>query len=178
MLIFLLFMILFLILITFMLYHHSKQINSLFKRILKKDLNEYRFKSTCISMIMLEIITAFIILLFSISCCYRVSQIGSINDRIELYENENKNIHNQIVQIVNNYRDYGYFLYDESLYDIDISDMDVTVISELYSDMQYNPLIKSKIDKYQTNYDKIIALKEENINNKQYKWILYFGKED
>ena len=58
--------------------------------------------------------------------------------------------------------------------DLANTDSYITLVT-LYPELKSDELIKEEIKVYEENNKKIIALKEQKINGKIYKWWLYFG---
>ena len=121
-------------------------------------------------------IAEFIIVCFIIGCAIGISQLKVADRKIQMYEEENSNIQNQVAEIVKNYQDYEQNTYTESLKNIDISNTDVVVLSQLYPDIKSNEMISKQIQIYQDNNNKIKEIKEDKLNNEICKWWLYFGK--
>ncbi len=91
-----------------------------------------------------------------------------IDDKIELYEEENQNIEKEITTIVNNYQGYEKDIISG------IADMETIVIK--IPELKSSELVKTQMQLYVDNNNKIKELKERKINTKVYKWLLYFGK--
>lgn len=92
----------------------------------------------------------------------------TIDDKIEMYQEENKNIETQITEIVNNYQGY------EKEIISNIADMEVAIIK--IPELKTSELVKTQMQVYVDNNDKIKELKEAKIEIKVAKWLLYFGK--
>lgn len=121
-------------------------------------------------------IAEFIVVCCIIGCAFGISQLKVADRKIQMYEEENNNIQNQVAEIVKNYQDYEQNTYTESLKNIDISNTDVVVLSQLYPDIKSNEMVSKQIQIYQDNNNKIKEIKEEKLNNEICKWWLYFGK--
>lgn len=91
-----------------------------------------------------------------------------IDDKIIMYEEENKIIETQITEIVNNYQGY------EKEIISNIADMEVAIIK--IPELKASELVKTQMQVYVENNDTIKELKEKKINIKVAKWLLYFGK--
>ena len=120
-------------------------------------------------------IAEFIVVCCIIGCAYGISQLKIADRKIEMYQKENNNIQNQVAEIVKNYQDYEQNTYTESLKNIDISNTDVVVLTQLYPDIKSNEMVNKQIQIYQDNNNKIKEIKEEKLNNEICKWWLYFG---
>ena len=92
----------------------------------------------------------------------------TIDDKIKLYQEENKNIETEITTIVNNYQGY------EKEIISNIADMEVLLIK--IPELKSSELVNKQMDLYIKNNDKIKELKERKIDDKKVKWLLYFGK--
>lgn len=125
--------------------------------------------------IILGCIAEFIVVCCIIGCVFGISQLKMADRKIEMYQEENNNIQNQVAEIVKNYQDYEQNTYTESLKNIDISNTDVVVLSQLYPDIKSNEMVSKQIQIYQDNNNKIKEIKEEKLNNEICKWWLYFG---
>ena len=126
--------------------------------------------------IVIGCIAEFIVVCCIIGCAFGISQLKVADRKIQMYEEENNNIQNQVAEIVKNYQDYEQNTYTESLKNIDISNTDVVVLSQLYPDIKSNEMVSKQIQIYQDNNNKIKEIKEEKLNNEICKWWLYFGK--
>lgn len=93
----------------------------------------------------------------------------TIQEKIDLIDAENANIDSQILEVVNNYKDYEQSTFDK------VSDKSADIIVQLYPELKSNELVVKQIEIYTDNKQKIISLKKELINQKPYKWWLYFG---
>lgn len=121
-------------------------------------------------------IEEFIVVCCIIYCAFGISQLKVADRKIEMYQAENNNIQNQVAEIVKNYQDYEQNTYTESLKNIDISNTDVVVLTQLYPDIKSNEMVNKQIQIYQDNNNKIKEIKEEKLNNEVCKWWLYFGE--
>lgn len=93
-----------------------------------------------------------------------------INDKIELYDKQNKEIEEKIEITVKNYMEY-----EENAYKDLKSDNYIQLVN-LYPDLKADQLVQQQITLYTENNKKIIELKEEKMNETVYKWWIYFGK--
>jgi hypothetical protein len=105
-----------------------------------------------------------------------ISKLKVSDQKIAMYENENNNIQNSISEIVKNYMNYEQSTYAESLKNIDISNTDIVVLTQLYPDLKSNEMVNTQIQIYQENNNKIKELKEQKLDYQVSKWWLYFGK--
>lgn len=92
----------------------------------------------------------------------------TINDTIKMYEEENQKIEQQMTTIVQSYKGY-----EENIVS-NIADMEVMLIK--FPELKSSELVKTQMKVYIKNNDKMKQLKEEKINTRVAKWLLYFGK--
>ena len=95
----------------------------------------------------------------------------TVDQRIEIYQEENMNIETKVKETVRTFMNY-----EESTYKQLVENADLTTLVIKYPELNSNELIKTEINLYIENNNKIKALKEEKINITIYKWLLYFGK--
>ena len=108
--------------------------------------------------------------IISIVCnAISLSESLYIDEKIEMYQEENENIEKQIDTIVQNYMNY------ESSTFIDLKGNDAMTLVSLYPELQSDELVKTQIATYQANNNKLKELKELKIDSKVYRWWLYFG---
>lgn len=93
-----------------------------------------------------------------------------INDKIKLYDKQNKEIEEKIEITVKNYMEYEGNTYKDLK-----SDSYIQLVN-LYPDLKADQLVQQQITLYTENNKKIIELKEEKMNETVYKWWIYFGK--
>lgn len=98
-----------------------------------------------------------------------LSETMVIDEKIAMYERENKNIESQIDLVVEKYMDYESGTLKELK-----GDSSIALVS-LYPELKSDTLVQSQITTYQNNNAKLKSLKETKINAKVYKWWLYFG---
>jgi len=91
------------------------------------------------------------------------------SDKIKMYQAENKQIENQIGELVKGYMDY-----ESETYKSFKNENSVTMIN-LYPELKSNELVQKQMNIYLTNNAKIKELKEIEIDTKIGKWLLYFG---
>lgn len=93
-----------------------------------------------------------------------------IDQKIEMYTAENIAIETQIETVVSEYMDYE----SETFKDLK-SDSAIALVS-LYPELKSDELVKTQLEVYYANNDKIKKLKESKINVSNAKWWVYFGK--
>ena len=94
-----------------------------------------------------------------------------IDEKIELYTTQNKEIENKVEEVVKQYMQHEHNTFVELKTDTSY----ITLVT-LYPELKSDELIKQEIVLYEENNKKIINLKEQKINKSLYKWWLYFGK--
>ena len=99
----------------------------------------------------------------------KVVDLKVIDEKIAMYEEENTNIESDIAVAVKGYQDYETEIFTNAANDSPI------VLVSLYPELKSDELVKSQIDVYIANNEKIKELKEKKINGKVYRWWLYFG---
>lgn len=120
-------------------------------------------------LIFLFSICAEIIVAFFILCTlFDISKYQIIDKKISMYQIENRNIEEQVTEVVNEYKDYE----QETIKNVGQMSSILIKVPELKS----NELVSKQIQVYMDNNNKIKKLKEEKIDIKISEWWLYFGK--
>lgn len=100
---------------------------------------------------------------------YQVSQGSVIQDKIDMYTEENQKIESDIAMLVEKYMSYeGEVMNNAS------SESAITLVN-LYPDLKSSELVAQEIQVHTDNNAKIKQLKEDKINLSVKKWWLYFG---
>ena len=116
-----------------------------------------------IPILVINIIALFIMAILLVDC--RV-----IDSKIELYQNQNKDIEQKIEITVKQYMDFEKDTYKELK-----SDSYINLVN-LYPELKSDTLVQQQIELYTKNNETITELKQEKINETLYKWWIYFGK--
>lgn len=95
------------------------------------------------------------------------------DDKIALYEEENAKIEQQIVSIVENYKEYESDTFEK--FKVDTTDA-LTLIS-LFPELKSDRLVAKQIEIYVENNQQIKELKADRLQYKVMAWWLYFGNE-
>lgn len=95
-----------------------------------------------------------------------------IDQKIELYEQENKTIEDSITAAVNEYKDYEADIFKN------IHIENAILIAGLYPDLKTNTLIQKQIETYTANRQQIKELEEEKLDYIVYRWWLFLKTED
>ena len=98
----------------------------------------------------------------------QLCDIPVIEQKIIVYQGENKKIEEEIHTIVENYKDYESDIFDKNT--------SVSTIVNLYPELKSDSLVKQQIDIYQKNNEQIKKLKVSLLEAKKAKFMLYFGK--
>lgn len=93
----------------------------------------------------------------------------NVNEKIMMYETENKKIESDIKTIVENYQDY------ESKIFGDIKNISVNSLVTMFPELKSDTLVNKQIETYIANNNEIKDLKEMEIDGKKIKWLIYFG---
>lgn len=93
-----------------------------------------------------------------------------IDDKIAMYQEENSKIEEQIAIVVSDYMEHESKVFDSAKASSPV------ILAQLYPELKSDELIKSQIDIYIANNEKIKVLKLKKINASVYRWWLYFGK--
>lgn len=121
-------------------------------------------------LVCIGIIGMTIFLISIISTAYSIADGRVIDEKIQMYSNENTNIEEQLEVLVNQYMKYESDTYKE------FKNQDSVTLVSLYPDLKSDELVKKQCDTYVENNNKIKTLKENKINLSTKKWMLYFGK--
>ena len=114
------------------------------------------------------ILLGFLDMILIIICiCYGFKTM-TIEDTINMYQEENTKIETQITTIVQSYQGY------EKEVVSNIADMEVMLIK--LPELKTSELAKSQMSLYIENNNQIKSLKTQKIETKIAKWLLYFGK--
>lgn len=109
-----------------------------------------------------------------IAICYQSTKVateGTIDDKIEMYQEENANIEQDIDKIVEEYLEHEH----DTFADLKTEESSITLIT-LFPELKSDTLVQQQLEIYVANNAEIKRLKEEKINIAKRKWILYFGR--
>lgn len=102
-------------------------------------------------------------------CLAPITSQKAINEKIELYEEENQRIENSITIIVEKYLQHEEIVYDNLSVD------DVNAYLVVYPELRSNDIISKQIDVLTSNSEKLKELKSERADISTYRWWVYFG---
>lgn len=100
-------------------------------------------------------------------CC--VSDSFVIDQKIEMYEEENARIESQLAETVAQYQRYEKEIFTE------VSPESSVQLVSMYPELKADTLVQKQIETYVANNNTIKELKAEKICGKIYRWWLYFG---
>lgn len=92
----------------------------------------------------------------------------NVDKKITLYEELNADIETKVRETVRVYMEY-----EEKTYKELVANADLTTLVIKYPELNSNELVKSEIELYKQNNDKIMRLKEEQISKSFKAWWLY-----
>lgn len=98
-----------------------------------------------------------------------VADLRVVDQKIEMYEQENTKIEEQISEVVKQYQDYESGIFTE------VSPESAVTLVSLYPELKADTLVHKQIEVYLANNDKIKELKESKIQGTVHRWWLYFG---
>jgi len=108
--------------------------------------------------------------IITILCTIPLSGRMTINDKIEMYTDENNKIQTEISAMVENYKSY-----EASTFENIKTESPITLVS-LFPELKSDTLISKQIDIYVSNNQSIKNLKISKIDKKRWAWWVYFGK--
>ena len=113
------------------------------------------------------LLTCFItILIFT----HSLISLRIIDDKIDLYSKQNKEIENKIEITVKQYMEY------ENKTFTNLKPGSYINMVNLYPELKSDKLVQKQLEVYTENNNAIIEHKQERLNKTIYKWWLYFGK--
>lgn len=115
-------------------------------------------------------VLSFLTLMVTIALAISVSFSGTVDEKINMYEEQNAKIETQIEAAVEKY-----MAYESETFTAVSPESAITMVA-LYPELKSDALISSQIDVYIKNNAKIIELQETKINASVARWWLYFGK--
>lgn len=97
-------------------------------------------------------------------------EISTIDERIAMYEEQNAKIEEQIEVAVKQYQEYESGIITE----IGGKSSYITLVS-LYPELKADALVSKQIEVYLANNQTISDLKIQKLNERVYRWWIYFG---
>lgn len=126
-----------------------------------------------LTLIIIGVIVALIGVVATLACGILLTDNMYVDEKIEMYEEENKKIEQEIADVVNRYIEHEAEVMNKTSEKIEPGDSMCVVLA--YPELNSSELIAEQIKIYYENNNKIKELKEDKINIKVYKWWLYFG---
>ena len=116
-------------------------------------------------------VIAFIIsIIVLIALCCSVTNLRTVDARIEMYQEENMRIEQQIAETVQQCQQHETDIFTEVA-----PESSMTLVA-LYPELKSDALVQQQIEIYISNNEKIKELREEKIQGSVNRWWLYFGK--
>ena len=119
---------------------------------------------------LLSVITFIISIIVIIALCCSVTNLRTVDARIEMYQEENTRIEQQIAETVQQYQQHETDIFTEVA-----PESSMTLVA-LYPELKSDALVQQQIEIYIANNEKIKELREEKIQGSVNRWWLYFGK--
>lgn len=94
----------------------------------------------------------------------------TIQSKIDMYTEQNKEIEQDVDVLVKNYMKY-----ESDTYGLLKGESSISLVS-LYPELKSDSLVEEQVSLYMENNRDIKRLKEKQINISTWKWLLYFGK--
>ena len=120
--------------------------------------------------IVVSVISLIVSIIATVYLGVNVKSNDVIDDKIAMYQEENSKIEEQIAIVVSDYMEHESKVFDSAKVSSPI------ILAQLYPELKSDELVKSQIDIYIANNEKIKDLKLKKINDSVYRWWLYFGK--
>lgn len=136
----------------------------MFVKLENKNVDNTDFFMSIVSLIIIIIIIGFIVFQ-TIS----LVSLKPIDDKILMYQEENLKIETQMEELVTQYMKYESDTFKE------IKQESAITLVSLYPELKSDKLIEKQLEIYAENNNKIKELKEKKLNEKIYKWWIYFG---
>lgn len=107
-----------------------------------------------------------IIALIILLCCYPYN----VDAKLKMYEEENQSIEEKIKTTVQNYKEY-----EQETFSKIVEKADLQTLILKFPELNSNELVKSEIETYKSNNEKIKSLKEQQIDKGLIGWWLFFN---
>lgn len=123
-----------------------------------------------IFMIVIGAIATAVVVIASVIQINSLIKIRVVDEKIAMYEEQNSEIEEQIEAVVKQYQEYE----SEIMMQAGDNDSYITLVS-LYPELKADTLVGKQIEIYLYNNNRMIELKAQKINERIYRWWLYFG---
>lgn len=128
----------------------------------------------CIVCVCIGIIVSFICALIMIFVINDVITYSQMDERIEIYQEENIHIEEQVKTTVEAYQEYEKEIFENI--DLDkISGEKLILLTSVYPELKSDALVQELISVYTENNNQIKELKTKKLDYKVSCWWLYFG---
>jgi len=125
------------------------------------------YDGTCITSSIGAVLIGILDVTLIVICIVKGFNMYIIEDKIQMYQEENTKIEEQMTSLVRDFKGY------EERTIKNIADMEKMVLR--FPELKTSELVKKQMDIYVKNNDEIKKLKAEKIDTKIAKWLLYFG---
>lgn len=109
-------------------------------------------------------------MIFIIILLHSLISLRIIDEKINLYSNQNKEIEQKVETTIKQYMEY------ENKTFVQLKPEEYVNLINLYPELKSDELLQKEIKLYINNNNEILDLKQEKLNGTIYKWWLYFGK--
>ena len=99
-----------------------------------------------------------------------VSNLRTVDARIDMYQEENARIEEQISVAIKQYQEYETDIFTE------LEPESVVTLVSLYPELKADTLVQKQIEVYLNNNAAIKELKSEKIQGSVLRWWVYFGR--
>ena len=101
--------------------------------------------------------------------CVCLSGAHIADEKIEMYTEENEKIELQISEAIKEYQQYESGVFEK------VTPENAVTLVTVYPELKTDALVQKQIEVYLSNNEKIKELKVTKIEEKVYRWWLYFG---
>ena len=115
-------------------------------------------------------IIAIVAFIAFIVLCVKASGLRVLDQKIQMYEEENARIEAQISEAVTQYQ-----AYEKEIF-VEVAPESAVTLVALYPELKADTLVQKQVEIYIKNNQTIKGLKEKQINGTVLKWWLYFGR--
>ena len=115
-------------------------------------------------------IIAIVAFIAFIVLCVKASGLRVLDQKIQMYEEENARIEAQISEAVTQYQ-----AYEKEVF-VEVAPESAVTLVALYPELEADTLVQKQVEIYIKNNQTIKGLKEKQINGTVLKWWLYFGR--
>ena len=106
------------------------------------------------------------IALLGLLCIYPYN----VDEKLKMYQEENQSIEEKIKTTVQNYKEY-----EQETFSKIVEKADLQTLILKFPELNSNELVKSEIETYKSNNEKIKSLKEQQIDKGRIGWWLFFN---